>query len=143
MQITNQDTLAVPTNDSLAMSALAGELSMVGQQDLAFMLLANDLLSKALEMRCSDFQIEPDGDQVFLRYLVDGEMVKELQLPMRVHRELAFCYKALAGLNIQESKRPQDKRATISICGADVTIRVTSIPGEHGETIAVSFKFAD
>ncbi len=131
------------TSDPTGTAALACELDMIGQQDLAFMLLANDLLSKALELRCSDFQIEPDEDQVFLRYLKDGEMIKELQLPMRVHRELAFCYKALAGLDIQESKKPQDKRATIKICGADVTIRVTSIPGEAGETIAVSFKFAD
>jgi type II secretory ATPase GspE/PulE/Tfp pilus assembly ATPase PilB-like protein len=120
------------TNDSAALDA-----------DGSLMLLANDLLYKAFEMRCSDFNVEPDKEQVVLRYLVNRETIKEMQLPKDVHSELVFCYKALAGLNIQQSDRPQDKKATIPIGGKDIVIRVTAIPGEYGETIAVSFKFPD
>src|ERR1700744_4917271 len=77
------------TNDSASLDA-----------DGSLMLLANDLLYKAFEMRCSDFNVEPDAEQVVLRYLVNRETIKEMQLPKDVHSELVFCYKALAGLNI-------------------------------------------
>jgi type II secretory ATPase GspE/PulE/Tfp pilus assembly ATPase PilB-like protein len=107
------------------------------------MLLANDLLSKALDMKCSDFYVEPDQEQVSIRYLINKEVINEMQLPKDVHSELVFCYKVLAGLNIQQHERPQDKKATIPIGGKDIVMRVTAIPGEHGETIAVSFKFPD
>jgi type II secretory ATPase GspE/PulE/Tfp pilus assembly ATPase PilB-like protein len=58
-----------------------------------------------------------------------------------VHLELVFCYKVVAGLNINETSKPQDKKAVLKIGGADVQFRVTTIPGDFGETVAISFKF--
>ena len=109
----------------------------------ALVLLANDLLSKALELRCSDMHVEPEQDCVVLRYLIDKKPIHETRLPKDVHSELAFCYKALVGMDMKQSGRPQDKRATIFIAGKEVTIRITAIPGEFGETIACSFKFSE
>lgn len=116
---------------------------VTGTTEDALILLANDLLSKALELHCSDMHVEPDQDHVVLRYLIDKKTIHETQLPKAIHSELAFCYKALVGMDMKQSSRPQDKRATITINGNDVTIRVTAIPGDFGETIACSFKFTD
>jgi type II secretory ATPase GspE/PulE/Tfp pilus assembly ATPase PilB-like protein len=115
--------------------------SSTSQQNLSLDLLANDLLSKALELRCSDMHIEPEENQVVVRYLSKGETIKQVELPLHVHQELAFCYKVIAGLNIKEQSRPQDIRRPLQIAGDDVDMRVTAIPGEFGETIAVTFKY--
>jgi type IV pilus assembly protein PilB len=113
----------------------------VGQDPVSLMLLANELISKAIEIRCSDMHVEPENGHVVLRYLKNKELLMESQLPKPVHSELVFCYKVIAGLNIAETSKPQDKRATIKIGGQDIQFRVTTIPGDFGETVAISFKF--
>lgn len=123
------------------MNTWIGDTPVVNTQNLSLMLLASDLLCKALEMHCSDLQVEPDDTQVTVRYLVAGEQAKEMQLPCVVHGELVFCYKALAGLSIKHSSAPQDKQVLIHFAGQDVGLRVTVIPGEFGETLGVTFKY--
>lgn len=125
------------------MNTLTNDTPIVGQQNLSLMLLANDLLFKAFQMKCTDFQIEPDADQVTVRYLTQGTTIKEMQLPITVHPELVFCYKVLAGLNIKDHAHPQDKHSTIDCGGMSVGMRVTAIPGDFGETIALTFKYSD
>ncbi len=123
------------------MNTMTNDTPMVGQQNLSLMLLASDLLYKAIEMHCTDFNIEPDIDQVTVRYLRGSEVVKEMQLPYSVHAELSFCYKVLAGLDIKDCTHAQDRHAVIDCGGLNVDMRVTAMPGESGESIALSFKY--
>lgn len=118
-------------------------IQLPDEQDPAgLMILSNDLMGKAIEMRCSDMHVEPEAAMVVVRYLSNKELVKQSKLPKAAHAELVFCYKVIAGLNISEGTKPQDKKATIQICGEDIEIRVTTIPGELGETVAISFKYS-
>ena len=123
------------------MNTWTTEAPLVNTQNLSLMLLASDLLYKALEMHCSDLQVEHEGEQVTVRFLVQGQTAKEMQLPCVVHGELVFCYKALAGLSIKRSTSPQDKQSQLHFAGQDVGLRVTVIPGELGETLGVTFKY--
>lgn len=129
---------AIPESEA-GTSASIEELAEA--HDPSFMLLANDLISKAIEIRCSDMHVEPEEDEVILRYLKDKKLLLESKIPKEVHSELVFCYKAISGLNLHESSKPQDKRAKIKVGNQDIEFRVTTIPGDYGETVAISFKF--
>lgn len=113
----------------------------IAGQDASLMLLANELIAKAIDIRCSDMHVEPDEQHTILRYLKNRELLLESKLPKPVHLELVFCYKVIAGLNINETSKPQDKKAVLKIGGDDLNFRVTTIPGDFGETVAISFKF--
>ncbi len=117
------------------------EESVIAGQDASLMLLANELIAKAIDIRCSDMHVEPDEEHTILRYLKNRELLLESKLPKPVHLELVFCYKVIAGLNINETSKPQDKKAVLKIGGSDLNFRVTTIPGDFGETVAISFKF--
>ncbi len=127
--------------DTLPTQSVHEEESFVTGQDASLMLLANELISKAIDIRCSDMHVEPDEEHTILRYLKNRELLLESKLPKPVHLELVFCYKVIAGLNINETSKPQDKKAVLKISGSDVQFRVTTIPGDYGETVAISFKF--
>ncbi|HEY9713791.1 MAG TPA: ATPase, T2SS/T4P/T4SS family [Chroococcales cyanobacterium] len=109
--------------------------------ETTLMLLANDLIARAIERRCSDMHVEPDETIILIRYLKNTELISQKKLPKKAHEELVFCYKVMAGLNIAEQKRPQDRRSLIKIGGEDIELRVTTIPGEFGETVAITFKY--
>lgn len=143
MEIESMTTAESPLSNVEAVSnqPIADEESFVSGQDASLMLLANELIAKAIDIRCSDMHVEPDQEHTILRYLKNRELLLESKLPKPVHLELVFCYKVIAGLNINETSKPQDKKAVLKVGGSDLNFRVTTIPGDFGETVAISFKF--
>jgi type II secretory ATPase GspE/PulE/Tfp pilus assembly ATPase PilB-like protein len=58
-----------------------------------------------------------------------------------MHETLVASYKFIASMDINETSRPQDKRCKIRSKQVEVTVRVTTIPGEDGETAALTFRY--
>ncbi len=72
-----------------------------------------------------------------------GALIEATKLEKHIHGELIRCYKSIAGLSVEETKKPQDRRLKWTDTGAELDIRITTIPSEHGEMVAVSIKFDD
>jgi type II secretory ATPase GspE/PulE/Tfp pilus assembly ATPase PilB-like protein len=102
---------------------------------------AKDILAEAIEKRCSDLQIEPEKDHTVVRFVDKGSLLQESKLPASTHESLVASYKFIASLDIQETKRPQDKRCKIRSKQTDVVVRITTIPGEFGETVALTLRY--
>lgn len=105
--------------------------------------LARDIINKAADNGFSDVHIEPQATEMELRYWYDGALIESTKLEKHIHSELLRCYKSIAGLSPEETKKPQDKRLKWTDTGAELDIRITTIPSEHGEMVAVSIKFDD
>jgi hypothetical protein len=105
--------------------------------------LARDIINKAADNGFSDVHIEPQAAELELRYWYDGALIESTKLEKHIHGELLRCYKSIAGLSTEETNKPQDKRLKWTDTGAELDIRITTIPSEHGEMVAVSIKFDD
>jgi type II secretory ATPase GspE/PulE/Tfp pilus assembly ATPase PilB-like protein len=105
--------------------------------------LARDIINKAADNGFSDVHIEPQATELELRYWYDGALIEATKLEKHIHGELIRCYKSIAGLSSEETKKPQDRRLKWTDTGAELDIRITTIPSEHGEMVAVSIKFDD
>ena len=105
--------------------------------------LARDIINKAADNGFSDVHIEPQATEMELRYWYDGALIESTKLEKHIHSELLRCYKSIAGLSPEETKKPQDKRLKWTDTGTELDIRITTIPSEHGEMVAVSIKFDD
>lgn len=105
--------------------------------------LARDIINKAADNGFSDVHIEPQAAELELRYWYDGALIESTKLEKHIHAELLRCYKSIAGLSPEETNKPQDKRLKWTDTGAELDIRITTIPSEHGEMVAVSIKFDD
>ena len=81
------------------------------------------MLAQAVRDRASDIHIEPQRDQLRVRFRIDGILHEALRLPLSVHGPLVTRIKVLANMNIAERRRPQDGQiaprsaATRSTCG--------------------------
>jgi type IV pilus assembly protein PilB len=106
-------------------------------QDAPIVLLANQILAKAIKRRCSDIHVEPQDKQVMVRYRLDGVLFIDRKLPKAVLAALVSRYKIMADLDIAERRLPQDGRIRVRFSGKDIDFRVSTIPSKHGEKVVM------
>ncbi len=114
----------------------------LGPEDLdpSILNLATQILTQAVSSPCSDVHFEPLADGLALRFMFEGELLDETILPAQIQVMLILCLKSMAGLDTTITDRPQDKKFVTRNFGDPVEMRITSIPGVHGEMVAVSLK---
>lgn len=99
--------------------------------------LVNSLLDQAARERASDIHIEPSEGGTRVRFRVDGRLVRGAEISASLHPALAARIKILAGMDIAEKRRPQDGRIFIKASGADIDVRVSSLPSIFGEKLVL------
>ena len=99
--------------------------------------LVNVTLLDALRAGASDVHIEALSDDVRVRYRVDGVLRDMTRLGRQYHAAVLSRVKIMAGLDIAERRRPQDGRIRITLAGRDVDLRVSTLPGLHGEGVVL------
>jgi len=112
-------------------------------QNASVMLLAHEIIGKATQKRCSDIHLEPEGSGVALRYFLHGELLADCMLPLEIHAALVSSYKVIAGLDPQSIDKPQDKKFITRVEEDEVELRITTIPTDNGEMVAISMRFTD
>lgn len=99
--------------------------------------IVSTILEYAVKSRASDIHIEPQEDNVRIRYRIDGILQEKYILPRNVHEAVASRVKILASLKIDEKRVPQDGRFFFSADGNDVDLRVSTLPTTYGEKVVM------
>src|SRR5207302_9148234 len=71
------------------------------------------------------------------RVRIDGLLKAVPAPPMSMARGILSRLKIMAGLNITERRLPQDGRARIVVNGAEIDLRVATMPTMSGESAVV------
>lgn len=99
--------------------------------------LVNNLLAQAVEQGASDIHVEPDERQFAVRFRIDGVLHSRLSLPRGRFDAVASRLKLICGMDIAERRLPQDGRMSTRAGGQEMDIRVSALPGVHGESIVM------
>jgi general secretion pathway protein E len=113
------------------------ERILEGESEAPVIRLVQRLLEGAVDRRASDVHIEPMARFVSVRYRIDGRLVEVERHPLPVAAGVATRIKVLAGLDIAESRLPQDGRLRLTARGRDIDVRVSTSPIAHGESIVL------
>jgi general secretion pathway protein E len=99
----------------------------------------NSLFVEALKDRATDIHVQPDDNQVTVRFRVDGDLREVRTTPRRFLPAVVARIKVLSGLNIAEKRLPQDGRYGFKMGGKNVDIRVSTIPigNDRGERVVM------
>lgn len=95
------------------------------------------ILRHATEGGASDVHIEHTGENVRVRFRVDGELFTSLILPVDVHNSVVARIKILASLKLDEKRKPQDGRFSARIDGRKIDFRVSTFPAYYGEKVVM------
>lgn len=99
--------------------------------------LVDALLTDAVVGNASDIHFEPEARFVRIRYRIDGVLRQIRVLHRRYWPAMLVRLKILAGMNIAESRAPQDGRISLVLAGRDIDFRASAHPTMHGENFVV------
>jgi general secretion pathway protein E len=101
--------------------------------DAPIIRMLNALLTQAARDGASDIHIEPYERHSSVRFRVDGTLREVVQAHRALHAALISRLKIMADLDISEKRLPQDGRISLRIGTRAVDVRVSTLPGAHGE----------
>ena len=99
--------------------------------------LVDALLTDAVKRDASDIHFEPEAGFLRIRYRVDGILRQIRALHKSYWAAMAVRVKLMAGMNIAETRAPQDGRITLNISGRQIDFRVAAQPTIHGENVVL------
>jgi type II secretory ATPase GspE/PulE/Tfp pilus assembly ATPase PilB-like protein len=99
--------------------------------------LVNAILADAVKRDASDLHFEPEQGFLRLRYRIDGVLKQIRSLHKDYWSAIAVRLKVMAGLNIAETRTPQDGRISLKVGGHTIDFRVSAQPTTHGENIVL------
>jgi len=106
-------------------------------EDAPVIQLVNTLLRRAVTAGASDLHVEPHEDGLRTRMRVDGFLQTAMDRSDVPVRKIISRLKVMAGLDIAETRLPQDGRIPLRMGGRLIDTRVSSLPGKYGERIVL------
>ncbi|MCA1828840.1 MAG: GspE/PulE family protein, partial [Myxococcales bacterium] len=101
--------------------------------------LVNRIIASGIEREASDIHIEPTAQNFRVRFRVNGVLQdwnETIPVSMSL-KGITARIKVLAGLDITERRLPQDGRIGLSLGKRDIDLRVSTLPANRGEKIAL------
>jgi type IV pilus assembly protein PilB len=99
--------------------------------------LVNLLIMQAVRERSSDIHVEPAEDKMLIRFRIDGILHEVQQLPKHLHSTIVSRIKVMAGMDVAETRKPQDGRIQVKMENKNLDLRVSSFPTVNGENIVL------
>ncbi len=85
----------------------------------------------------SDIHIQHEADSMLIRYRLDGILYHASTLPKKLRSTLVSRIKVISGMNIAESRLPQDGRFKVKVKGREYDFRVSTMPTVFGECVVM------
>ena len=99
--------------------------------------LVGALLLDAVKRGASDIHFEPEQAFLRIRYRIDGVLQQIRSLHKSYWAGIVVRLKVISGMDIAETRSPQDGRININLGGRPIDFRVASHPTIHGENIVL------
>lgn len=98
----------------------------------------NTILARALTDGVSDIHVEPQEEDLRVRFRKDGVLQEPFpRFPKSIVNALTSRFKIISNLDIAERRKPQDGRIRRIFQGRKVDFRVNTLPARYGEKIVL------
>ncbi len=99
--------------------------------------IVNSVIITAVNAGASDIHFDPTDDGISVRIRIDGLLRDYFLLPLGIKQNVTTRVKIMAGMNITETRLPQDGAIKDKLNGRDIDLRVSSLPTKRGEKIVI------
>ena len=99
--------------------------------------IVNQIILDAIRQKASDIHFDPHEDGLKIRIRIDGRLSDYSMVPLYVQKNMVTRIKIISGMNITETRIPQDGAIKNSLDNVDVDLRVSCLPTNLGEKIVI------
>lgn len=99
--------------------------------------IVNYILLTASKKNASDIHFDPADNYMKVRFRIDGKLDTFTIVPNTAKQNLVARLKILSGMNITETRLPQDGAIRTVIEGVSLDMRVSALPTKRGEKIVI------
>lgn len=99
--------------------------------------IVNEMIIDAINKKASDIHFDPTEEYLNVRIRIDGELLEYAKVPAFVKKNLLTRIKIISGMNITESRLPQDGAIKNIGDENELDLRVSSLPIIDGEKIVI------
>lgn len=99
--------------------------------------IVNEIMLDSSRRGASDIHLDPHKDNMIIRIRVDGDLVNYSEVPNSFQKNLVTRVKIISGMNITESRLPQDGAIKANLQGTNLDMRVSALPTNLGEKIVI------
>lgn len=99
--------------------------------------VVNEILVDASKRGASDIHFDPYEEYLKIRIRIDGQLIDYTEVPNTIKKNLITRVKIISGMNITESRLPQDGAIKATLQGINLDLRVSSLPTSEGEKIVI------
>lgn len=111
-----------------------GSIKEMGGEEMSLAVgIVDNIFMNALETSTSDIHLQPERDQLRIRFRQDGVLHDTGQLPPEQAQNVLARLKLSAGMRIDEQREPQDGRIDMEYMGRRLSARASCIPSLNGE----------
>ena len=121
--------------DDLAEEELGNLQAVV--DDAPIVRYVNLLILQALNERASDIHVEPTGENLRIRYRIDGVLHDISTAPRAIAAAVTTRLKVMADMNIAEHRLPQDGRISLTVANRPIDLRMATLPTIYGEKVVM------
>ena len=108
-----------------------------GAEDAPVVKLLQTMFEDATQVNASDVHIEPQETLLQIRFRIDGMLQLQTESDIKIASALVQRVKLMSGLDISEKRLPQDGRFNVRIRDARVDVRISTLPTQYGESVAM------
>ncbi len=99
--------------------------------------LVNSILRQAVQEKASDIHLSPQQRSSQLRLRIDGKLHEMPPPPQNLFTGIISRIKILAGMDIANTRIPQDGRFNIRVDSQEISFRASTLPTIHGENMVL------
>ena len=99
--------------------------------------IVNEMIIDAINKKASDIHFDPTENELNVRIRIDGELLEYAKVPNFVKKNLLTRIKIISGMNITETRLPQDGAIKNLTDASGLDLRVSSLPIVDGEKIVI------
>lgn len=103
------------------------------------MYITNSIFHTAVTDRASDIHVEPKKTNTVIRYRIDGDMREMFTLKKKTGTMLIRRLKAIGGMDISETRKPQDGTLEAEIDNRNFKLRLATTSTPNGESLIIRF----
>ena len=99
--------------------------------------VVNEIMVDSAKRGASDIHFDPLENEMHIRIRIDGILHNYAVVPNSIKKNLITRIKIISGMNITESRLPQDGAIKATLQDMNLDLRVSCIPTNKGEKIVI------